>query len=206
MRPGLAAELGLEYEQLAPRYPRDHRGDRDGVRRAGTRCGPRRDGPRRPGAQRPHGHGRQGPGRPADLGRVAHRGLHGGRAAGLRRRLRALSARADRAAAGAWTPRSCWPRSRCRTTSWSGWTDSTAPATPPSRTGWAQARRGGVPFAEQVERMPRNRRGRLARDLRADLRDEGRGARRRLRQPVATPQVHRRRGPPGSRAHRRGAG
>ena len=94
----------------------DHRGDRDRVRRAGSRRGPRRDGPRRPGAQRPHGHGRQGAGRPAHLGRVAHRGLHGGRAAGLRRRLRALSPRADRARAGAWTPRSCWPRSRCRTT------------------------------------------------------------------------------------------
>jgi len=32
MRPGLAAELGVEYEQLAPRHPRFDRRQRDGLR------------------------------------------------------------------------------------------------------------------------------------------------------------------------------
>ena len=67
MRPGLAAELGVEYEQLAARYPRIIVGSVTAFgARAPTR--PRRDGQGRAGAQRPHGHGRQGQQRAADHG------------------------------------------------------------------------------------------------------------------------------------------
>jgi len=53
MRPGLAAELGLEYEQLAPRIPALVVGTVTRSARTG-RCRTRRHGPRRPGPERPH--------------------------------------------------------------------------------------------------------------------------------------------------------
>ena len=116
LRPGLTAELGSRLRAAGGAVSPVDRRQRHGLRGARPRRRPRGDGHGGAGAERAHDHRWAHEGRAPDHGRVALRGLHGGRPARLRHRLGSLSARADRARAPASTSPSSWPPSCYRTT------------------------------------------------------------------------------------------
>ncbi len=205
MRPGLAAELGLEYEQLAARYPKIIVGTvtafgaqgADAARAGMDHVVQARSGLMVTGGKVQDGLPTSGESPIADY--MAASLLAFGVASALYRRERTgHGGRVDTSLllAALALQNNLMVRvdglDGARHTAFADWL------------GQARARRRAVHRAGGADAA--QSRGRLAGHLRADLRDEGRGAGCRLRQPVAPPQVHRRGWAQGPGAHRQGAG
>ena len=190
-RPGLAAELGLDYASLGPRYPRLIVGNV-------TAFGPR--GPdamlagmdlvvqARSGLMAANGRLRDGA---PSRRRSARRRLHVRDDARLRHRLRALAPRATRAAAARSTCRCSWRRSAPEQPDASASAaDAPGARALRDRAGRAAgARRARTPSRRACARRSASRRCRAC--LLPHLRDEGRGHRGGVREPGAPARVMR---------------